>query len=134
MEPPRFALQLIDHVAITVADIETTTAFYDRLFGAEVLRDHKPIVRALKLGGGVQLSVHQSGNGVDLVAARPTPGSVDICFRIPAPIEAAVLHLGKHGVAIVDGPSPRTASDGRPAQSVYFRDPDGNLIELMAAD
>jgi catechol 2,3-dioxygenase-like lactoylglutathione lyase family enzyme len=134
MESPRFALQLIDHVAITVADIDVTTAFYDRLFGAEVLRDHKPIVRALKLGGGVQISLHQLGNGVDLVAARPTPGAVDICFRIPAPIEAAVRHLSDHGVAIVDGPSSRTDNTGRSARSVYFRDPDGNLVELMATD
>jgi catechol 2,3-dioxygenase-like lactoylglutathione lyase family enzyme len=134
MESQGFTLQFIDHVAITVADMDVTTDFYTRLFGAEVLRDHKPIVRALRLGGGVQLSIHQFGNGVDLVAARPTPGSVDICFRIAAPIEAAVRHLGEHGVEIIDGPSPRTDNQGRPAQSVYFRDPDGNLVELMASD
>jgi catechol 2,3-dioxygenase-like lactoylglutathione lyase family enzyme len=132
MESHRLRLQFIDHVAITVADIDVTTEFYARLFDAEVLRDHKPIVRALRLGGGVQLSIHQYGNGVDLVAARPTPGSVDICFRIAAPIEAAVQHLDMHGVAIIDGPSPRTDNQGQPAQSVYFRDPDGNLVELMA--
>lgn len=134
MESPSFTLQFIDHVAITVADMDVTTAFYARLFGAEVLRDHKPIVRALKLGGGVQLSIHQYGNGVDLVAARPTPGSLDICLRIAAPIGEAVRHLGEHGVEIIDGPSPRTDNQGRPAQSVYFRDPDGNLVELMATD
>jgi catechol 2,3-dioxygenase-like lactoylglutathione lyase family enzyme len=134
MESSGFALQFIDHVAITVADMDVSTEFYTRLFGAEVLRDHKPIVRALKLGGGVQLSIHQFGNGVDLVAARPTPGSVDICFRIAAPIDAAVRHLAAYDVEIVDGPSPRTDNQGHPAQSVYFRDPDGNLVELMASD
>jgi catechol 2,3-dioxygenase-like lactoylglutathione lyase family enzyme len=134
MESQGFTLQFIDHVAITVADMDVTTEFYARLFGAEVLRDHKPIVRALRLGGGVQLSIHQYGNGVDLVAARPTPGSVDICFRIAAPIAVAVRHLGEHGIEIIDGPSPRTDNQGRPAQSVYFRDPDGNLVELMASD
>jgi catechol 2,3-dioxygenase-like lactoylglutathione lyase family enzyme len=134
MESPRFALKFIDHVAITVADIDVTTEFYSGLFGAEVLRDHKPVVRALRLGGGVQLSIHQLGNGVDLVAARPTPGSVDICFRIAAPIDAASRHLAAHGVTIIDGPSSRTDNEGLPAQSVYFRDPDGNLVELMASD
>jgi catechol 2,3-dioxygenase-like lactoylglutathione lyase family enzyme len=132
MESHALTLQFIDHVAITVADIDATTEFYARLFDVEVLRDHKPIVRALRLGGGVQLSIHQLGNGVELVAERPTPGSADICFRIAAPIEAAVEHLVMHDVGIVDGPSRRTDNQGRPAQSVYFRDPDGNLVELMA--
>ena len=50
-----------------------------------------------------------------------TPGSADICFRIAAPIEAAVEHLDMHGVEIVDGPSPRNDNQGRPARSVYFR-------------
>jgi catechol 2,3-dioxygenase-like lactoylglutathione lyase family enzyme len=133
-----FPLTMIDHVAITVADIDTTARFYTRLFGAEVLRDHmvdgRNIIRALRIGGGVQLSIHQLGNGVDLVAARPTPGSVDICFRIERPIEAAIKLLEGHGVEIVDGPSPRTDNEGRPSTSVYFRDPDGNLVELMATD
>jgi catechol 2,3-dioxygenase-like lactoylglutathione lyase family enzyme len=115
-----------------------TAAFYDRLFGVEVLKDHmldgRRIVQVLRVGGGVQLSVHQLGNGVDLVAARPTPGAVDICFRFAGPIEEAVRLLGEQDVAIIDGPSPRTDSQGRPARSVYFRDPDGNLVELMATD
>jgi catechol 2,3-dioxygenase-like lactoylglutathione lyase family enzyme len=130
-------LTLIDHVAITVADVLATAAFYDRLFGAEVLKDHhmdgRRIIQVLRIGG-VQLSVHQLGNGLDLVAARPTPGSVDICFRFAGPIGSAVRLLREHGVEIVDGPSPRTDNQGNPAQSVYFRDPDGNLVELMASD
>lgn len=133
-----FPLTMIDHVAITVDDIDTTAGFYTRLFGAEVLRDHvvdgKNIIRALRIGGGVQLSIHQLGNGVDLVAAKPTPGSVDICFRIGQPIAAAVQLLEGHGVEIIDGPSPRTDNEGRPSTSVYFRDPDGNLVEMMATD
>jgi len=133
-----FSLTMIDHVAITVADIGISASFYTRLFGAEVLRDHvidgKNIIRALRIGGGVQLSIHQLGNGVDLVAAKPTPGSVDICFRIGQPIEAAVRLLEGQGVEIVDGLSPRTDNEGRPSRSVYFRDPDGNLVELMAMD
>lgn len=138
MGEPAFPLTMIDHVAITVADIDASASFYTRLFGAEVLRDHvidgRNIIRALRIGGGVQLSIHQFGNGVDLVAARPTPGSVDICFRIGQPIEAAVRLLEGQGVEIIDGPSPRTDNEGRPSRSVYFRDPDGNLVELMATE
>ncbi|TVV76740.1 VOC family protein [Sphingomonas solaris] len=129
----------IDHVAITVADLEATWAFYDRLFGTRILRNYAPggtpAVRVFILGGGTaRLSVHQAGNGVDLVAHRPTPGSADICFRWGGTIAAAVAHLAHHGVVVVDGPSPRETADGLPAQSVYFHDPDRNLIELMAAD
>jgi len=128
----------IDHVAITVADLEATTAFYQRLFGARVWRDFPPggptAVRVIDIGEGVRLSVHQAGNGVDLVAERPTPGSVDICFRWAGAIGEAAALLKANGLAIIDGPSPRQTVDGRAAHSVYFRDPDNNLIELMAAD
>lgn len=129
-------LRFIDHVAITVADVEATTQFYDRLFGAEVPFDHAPdgktLVRTVIIGGGVRLNVHQQGNGIDLVAAKPTPGSVDICFRIEGTIEEAKALLERNGVEIIDGPSPRIDNEGNQAQSVYFKDPDGNLVELMA--
>ena len=128
----------IDHVAITVADVATTQAFYDRIFGTEVINDYvqdgRPLVRVVLVGGQGRLSLHQLGNGVDLVAAAPTPGSADICFRWASTIGEAAAHLAGHGVAVIDGPSPRRTADGLPAHSVYFRDPDGNLIELMAAD
>lgn len=131
-------LSLIDHVAITVADVDATHRFYEKLFGAEVVRNHaidgKLLVRIIRIGGAVQLSVHQVGNGVDLVAARPTPGSVDICFRFSGTIGEAAALLEAHGVEIIDGPSPRDDNEMQPSHSVYFRDPDGNLVELMARD
>lgn len=128
----------IDHVAITVADLKTTYDFYKLLFGAEISNDYapggRPAQRSIIIGGAAKLSIHQAGNGVELVADKPTPGSADICFRWGGTIEDAAAHLGRHGIAIVDGPSPRKTAGGRAAQSVYFRDPDLNLIELMAAD
>jgi catechol 2,3-dioxygenase-like lactoylglutathione lyase family enzyme len=128
----------IDHVAITAADVDASCGFYQRLFGAEVWRDFPPggptAVRVIDIGDGVRLSVHQAGNGVDLVAARPTPGSVDICFRWAGSIDEAAAHVKAHGLAIIDGPSPRQTVDGKAAHSIYFRDPDSNLIELMAGD
>ena len=128
----------IDHVAITVADLDATWRFYDKLFGTVILNEHAPggipAVRVFLVGGGARLSVHQLGNGVDLVAARPTPGSADICFRWAGSVSGAMAHLARHGIGVVDGPSPRQTADGLPAHSVYFRDPDGTLIELMAAD
>ena len=125
-----------DHLAITVADVEVTTAFYGKLFNArrgnEYAPHGRPLHRQLFLGDA-KLNVHQEGNGVDLVARKPTPGSADVCFRWSGPIETAVALLAKNDIPIVDGPSPRRFSDDRPSQSVYFLDPDGNLIELMAA-
>ncbi|MCB2064998.1 MAG: VOC family protein, partial [Novosphingobium sp.] len=116
--------------------VDATTQFYDRLFGTEVPFDHAPdgttLVRTVIIGGGVRLNVHQQGNGIDLVAAKPTPGSVDICFRIEGTIEEAAALLERNGVEIIDGPSPRIDNQGNQAQSVYFKDPDGNLVELMA--
>jgi catechol 2,3-dioxygenase-like lactoylglutathione lyase family enzyme len=128
----------IDHVVITAADIDATCAFYDRLFGLRVVIDHAPggksAVRQAIVGGGTtMLSIHQRGNGIDLAAKAPTPGALDLCFRWDGSIDSAVDLLNDHNVAIIEGPSPRTFSDGRPTLSVYFRDPDGNLIELMAA-
>ena len=131
-------LRFIDHVAITVADVDATTQFYDRLFGTEVPFDHAPdgkkLVRTVIIGGAVRLNIHQLGNGIDLVADKPTPGSVDICFRISGTIEEAATLLERNGVEIIDGPSPRIDNEGNQAQSVYFKDPDGNLVELMAND
>jgi catechol 2,3-dioxygenase-like lactoylglutathione lyase family enzyme len=89
-------------------------------------------VRQIALGGAL-LSIHQAGNGIELVAKQPTVGSADICFRWDGGIDGAVALLREHGVEIVEGPVPRRTADGLPSQSVYFRDPDANLIELMAS-
>ena len=130
------AVSGIDHVAITVAELERSCAFYRDLFAAEtvteLIRDGRVAVRKLALGGA-RLNLHQRGNGVEPVAARPTVGAGDVCLRWDGTLEEAVAFLGEHGVAVVFGPLPQQTADGRPAQSVYFRDPDGNLLELMAA-
>ena len=128
-----------DHVIITAADIDATCAFYDKLFGLKVGLDYAPggklKVRQAFIGGGsAMFSIHQRDNGVTPVAMHPTSGSLDVCLRWSGTIEEAEALLKRHGVPIVEGPSPRLYSDGRPSLSVYFRDPDGNLIEIMAAD
>jgi catechol 2,3-dioxygenase-like lactoylglutathione lyase family enzyme len=126
-----------DHVAITVADMEATCNWYGTLFGAWPVNEHavdgKILIRQIAIGGAL-LSVHQSGNGVELVADRPTVGAADICFRWDGDIESASTLLRDHGVEIIEGPTPRRTADGLPSRSVYFRDPDGNLLKLMAAN
>ena len=127
----------IDHVAFAASDLEASCAFYDRLFGARTHLDYAPqgrsLVRQIALGGAL-LSIHQAGNGLDLVAAHPTVGGADICLRWSGTVESAADLLRRHDIEIIDGPAPRRTADGRPSYSVYFRDLDGNLLELMAAD
>jgi catechol 2,3-dioxygenase-like lactoylglutathione lyase family enzyme len=127
----------IDHVAFAAHDLEATCAFYDRLFGARTHLDHAPdgksLVRQIALGGAL-LSIHQAGNGLELVARQPTVGGADICLRWSGTIESAMDLLRAHEVTIVDGPSRRRTADGLRSLSIYFRDLDGNLLELMAAD
>jgi catechol 2,3-dioxygenase-like lactoylglutathione lyase family enzyme len=126
----------IDHVAFAAHDLEATCAFYDRLFGARTHLDYAPNgksqVRQIALGGAL-LIIHQAGNGLELVARRPVAGCADICLRWSGSIESAADLLRTHGIPIIDGPSHRRTADGLQAQSIYFRDPDGNLLELMAA-
>jgi catechol 2,3-dioxygenase-like lactoylglutathione lyase family enzyme len=126
----------IDHVAITVADMEIAYAFYERLFGAKTVFQYAPVdkvlVRQIVIGNTV-LSIHQAGNGLDLVAKHPTIGGADFCWRWAGNIESALALLTEHRIEVIDGPSPRRTADGLPSDSVYFRDPDGNLLELMAA-
>ena len=127
----------IDHVVINAADLEATCAFYDRLFGiathAEYKKDGKVLVRQIAIGGAV-LSVHQIGNGVELVAKHPVVGGGDICFRWNGTIESAIEVLNRNDIKIIEGPARRRTADGKPSKSVYFRDLDNNLMELMAAD
>jgi catechol 2,3-dioxygenase-like lactoylglutathione lyase family enzyme len=127
----------IDHIAVTAADLEATCAFYDRVFGArthvEHVRDGKVLLRQVLVGGAL-LSIHQAGNGLDLVANRPTVGAIDLCFRWSGDVGSAINHLRAAGVEVIAGPAPRRTADGMRAQSVYFRDPDQNLLELICAD
>ena len=131
------AISGIDHVAITVADLDRACVFYTATLGGDVVREYeidgRVMVRQVRRGGA-RLNVHQAGHRHPLVAGHPTPGSTDLCFRWAGPIEAAAALLDDAGVAIVDGPVERHASDGRAGTSVYFRDPDGNLLEFLTTD
>ena len=128
-------IQGIDHVAITVADLDAACDFYSRVLGAVVEEEYeingRIAVKRVAFGQAI-LNVHQQGNGVDLVARQPLPGSTDICFRWQGGIEAAKAMLDSRGIDVIEGPVARTSADGKPAVSVYFRDLDGNLVELLA--
>jgi catechol 2,3-dioxygenase-like lactoylglutathione lyase family enzyme len=130
-------IAFIDHVAVTVSDIDRACAFYiDLLDGEQVFEyapEGKPLARQVQCGG-VMLSIHQVNNGIDLVAAKPTVGAVDIAFRWNGPIEEAQAHLAERGIEIIDGPRDNRANGGHRAKSVYFNDPDRNLLEFITVD
>lgn len=120
----------LDHAVIAVSDWERSDAFYRDMLGAEIM----PLGygrRAYRLAG-VQLNVHGPDSTPHPRPAQPVlPGNSDLCFRWPGPIADAVAHLRRHGVAIVAGPLAREGAAGR-GESVYFRDPDGSLLELIS--
>jgi catechol 2,3-dioxygenase-like lactoylglutathione lyase family enzyme len=125
----------LDHIAITVMDVEATVEWYQRVLGAEPMhldlwREGKIPVVLLQVGAS-RLSVHPAAAPAAPHANAPTVGSNDICFRFAGPVSEVLGLLETNGIDIVDGPVPRPASNGERGQSVYFRDPDQNLIELL---
>ena len=123
----------LDHCVIHVSDWDRSNRFYREVLGAEVV-EHPDGGWAYRFGKG-QLNAH--GPGVDpgsLVARHPVePGNSDLCFVWPGPIDKAVAHLESHDVAIEDGPGRRFGAQGA-GTSVYFRDPDGSLLEFISYD
>lgn len=117
----------LDHLVLTVADLDRTIAFYERVLGMEAVTFGEGR-RALAFGSS-KINLHQAGRELLPHAARPTPGSADLCLVTPHSQDRVLSHLAACGVAAEAGPVPRTGALG-PFTSTYFRDPDGNLIEV----
>ena len=117
----------IDHIVLTVADIAATCEFYSRALNMQVLSFGAGRI-ALSFGQQ-KINLHQSGKEFEPKAMRPTPGSADFCMITETPISQVMLHLQACGVDLLEGPVRRTGATG-PLLSVYFRDPDSNLIEV----
>jgi catechol 2,3-dioxygenase-like lactoylglutathione lyase family enzyme len=124
-------VRTIDHIVLTVKDIDTTCAFYVRVLGMSVIAFGGGR-RALSFGTQ-KINLHQSGHEFEPKARNPTPGSADLCFITTMSVSDVVEHLRGCGVELLEGPVQRTGAIG-PIMSVYFRDPDGNLIEVSACD
>ena len=117
----------LDHFVLTVADIDATIAFYVHVLG----------MRAVTFGGerralaygSQKINLHLAGREFQPRAKQAVPGSADVCFITAVPLDAAIAHAKSCGVTIEEGPVDRTGALG-PIRSFYFRDPDGNLIEV----
>ena len=120
-------IERLDHLVLTVVDIARTVDFYQRVLGMR----HETFGqgRSALVFGQQKFNLHQVGREFEPKAARPTPGSIDLCLISRWSIDQVLQHLAAQGVAVEEGPVARTGALG-PIESVYFRDPDGNLIEV----
>ena len=119
-------IERFDHLVLTVKDIEVTCKFYSSILGMQVVDFHGR--KALKFGDH-KFNLHEVGHEIDPKAGRPTPGSADFCLITADRIELVLEHLSRAAVHIIEGPVQRSGALG-PIRSVYFRDPDLNLIEV----
>ncbi|MCI2262163.1 VOC family protein [Xanthomonas indica] len=117
----------LDHLVLTVADIEATCAFYAQVLGMRVVTFGEG--RKALAFGAQKINLHRRGHEFEPKARVPTPGSADLCFLTATPLGQVVEELRAAAVPIEQGPVQRTGARG-PILSVYLRDPDGNLIEI----
>ena len=122
-------IEELDHLVLTVTDIDRTRAFYERVLGMESLVFGEG--RHALMFGTQKLNLHEAGQEFEPKAAAPTPGSADLCFLTNSLMAEVVEHLEANSIEIIEGPVRRTGATG-PIKSVYFRDPDGNLLEVSS--
>ncbi len=117
----------IDHFVLTVASIQATCEFYSRVLGMSVVTFAQG--RKALAFGRQKINLHELGKEFEPKANVPTAGSADFCLVTETPIAQVVQHLEACGVPVEEGPVGRTGAIGA-IRSVYFRDPDQNLIEV----
>jgi len=122
-------ISYLDHLVLTVHDIDATCDFYTRVLGMEVRTFGENNARRALHYGNQKINLHRADHEFEPKAAHPVPGSADLCFLTEAAPEHVLAHLHAAGVTVIDGPVRRTGAAG-PITSVYFRDPDDNLIEI----
>ena len=117
----------IDHVVFTVKDVDATCKFYAKVLGMEVVTFSENR-KALSFGSQ-KINLQQLGRESTLIADKPTSGSADVCFVTSVPVSDVTAHLKSCGVNLIAGPVERNGARGQMV-SIYFRDPDMNLIEV----
>jgi catechol 2,3-dioxygenase-like lactoylglutathione lyase family enzyme len=124
---PRSLIRSIDHFVLTCADVDATLEFYTRVLGmtAEIFAGGR---RALSFGNQ-KINLHQKGAEFEPRARVATAGSGDFCLLSDVPVSEVARPLTAEGVTIIEGPVAKTGAAGA-LLSIYFRDPDGNLVEV----
>jgi catechol 2,3-dioxygenase-like lactoylglutathione lyase family enzyme len=117
----------LDHLVLTVADIEISCQFYQSALNFEVITFGENR-KALQFGSQ-KINLHQVGKEFEPKALRPTSGSADLCFIAETPLKDVIAHLHALNIEILEGPIERTGAIGK-ILSIYLRDPDQNLIEI----
>ncbi|MGB3491840.1 MAG: VOC family protein [Elainellaceae cyanobacterium] len=121
------SIEYLDHLVLTVTDLERTCRFYSKVLGMQVVtfgENRKAIAF-----GQQKINLHQVGKELEPKADKPTAGSADLCFITQVALKYVIEHLRSCGIDLVEGPVIRTGASGV-IESVYFRDPDLNLIEV----
>jgi catechol 2,3-dioxygenase-like lactoylglutathione lyase family enzyme len=121
-----FVLEHLDHLVLTVANIDATVDFYTEVLGMDLIK----VDGRKALAFGIQrLNLHQRGHEFEPKAAHPTPGSADLCFLTTTSLETVMEYLQEQKVHIESGPVEHDGAIGK-LRSIYLRDPDRNLIEI----
>jgi catechol 2,3-dioxygenase-like lactoylglutathione lyase family enzyme len=120
-------IERLDHLVLTVKSIDETCAFYTKVLGMEMVAFQNG--RKALAFGRQKINLHESEKEFEPKAAKPTPGSADLCLITAMPLNEVAAYVRAVGVEIIEGPVKRTGAMG-PIVSIYFRDPDGNLIEI----
>jgi catechol 2,3-dioxygenase-like lactoylglutathione lyase family enzyme len=128
---PRLLADRLDHLVLTVADIERSASFYERVLGfeREFFRGPEGQPRHALRFGCQKINLQDRSTDTPTKAQAPTYGSGDFCLIAAVPLDEVIAHLGVQNVPIVAGPVARRGALG-PMRSIYFRDPDGNLVEV----
>lgn len=117
----------LDHIVLTVANIENTCKFYTDTLGMQMVQFGEG--RTALHFGNQKINLHEKGNEFEPKAVYPTPGSADICFITDFPLDQVIEEITTRGETILEGPVEKTGANG-PMRSIYLRDPDLNLIEI----
>ena len=120
-------IKRLDHFVLTVKNLTATCRFYSEVLGMKAITFSGD--RRALLFGDQKINLHEFKNELEPKATHPTPGSGDLCFITETPMSEVVKHLRSYDVDILEGPVKRSGAKGS-ITSIYFRDPDGNLIEV----
>ena len=126
-------LERLDHLVLTVRDLDITCDFYTQVLGMTVRYFGQNNERRALHYGQYKINLHLTDQEIEPNAAHATPGSADLCFITTTPIQTVLDELAAANVPVIAGAVPRTGANGA-ITSVYFRDPDGNLIEISRYD